>query len=77
MVAGDSLLAGAAARLVGRDRELSLITSHLRGERGSAVLVRGAAGVGKTTLVAAAVAAGERARVLSASCLASNSAARS
>ncbi|NGO43237.1 AAA family ATPase [Streptomyces ureilyticus] len=60
--------------LVGRDLELALISEHLRGTGdGRAVLLRGAAGIGKTRLMSAELGAG--ARVLTVKCQESGGAA--
>ncbi|WP_328680848.1 AAA family ATPase [Streptomyces sp. NBC_00322] len=64
-------------KLVGRDLELALIREHLRGTGdGRAVLLRGAAGIGKTRLMSAALAElGAGARVLTVKCQESGGAA--
>lgn len=54
---GDVLAQGARAQLVGRDDELGRLVSLLVGERPAVVHVHGPAGIGKTALVDAAVAA--------------------
>jgi tetratricopeptide (TPR) repeat protein/DNA-binding XRE family transcriptional regulator len=59
VVAGDTSQAGSAGALLGRDSELAMLTglvAGLRAGQGSAVLIEGEPGIGKSALVEAAVA---------------------